>query len=287
MSTLGVFVSDTGQILDVRPGELRWVLGYAWNGLMLSDYAIRQLGFVWFQPGTKGALLRLRADLFTRACFERVVRLMLEHGITRLVIEHEGRGQPAEVLHNINDIIARLDSLRGTTAGERPRDSFIQEKLDLSRLRHPKRQQLAQIFAAWIRCRGRLPDDFAPLKRVGGFQGDHLLVRLRGQDQAIIEAWPNYFRHYTPCESLGLIGRELSDQPDRTFGQWAARPYYQVARQSAARLDLVEAVVRPTNGPAMISRYERLLLPWRTRSGDFWVSGTSLSRSRRLLGLAS
>ncbi|HLZ67850.1 MAG TPA: hypothetical protein VKQ29_16620 [Aliidongia sp.] len=283
MFKLGVFVSDTGQLLDVRPSELRWVLDYPQADFNLSDYAIRNLGFVWFKQDGSGAHLKLRADLFTRACFERVVRLVLEQGIERLIIEHEAEGEPVEVLHNTNDIIARLDFLRGSAPGESPRENYIIETLDLGRLRHVKRRRLAETFATWVRAQGRLPRDLDPLKRVGAFDGGHLLVSLKGRDQAIIQAWPSNIICYTPCESVGLIGRDLSDQPDGKFGQWAAKPYYEVVNQSAARLDLVEAVIRPPNGAPLISRYERLLLPWRTSSGEFWVSGTSLTRSRRLL----
>lgn len=282
----GVFVSDTGQLLDARPSELWSYLDYPKADFNLSDYAIRNLGFVLFKLNTNGAHLKLRADLFTTACFEQVVRLMLEHRIARLVIEHEAEGEPIEVLHNINDIIARLDFLRGTTLGERPRASYILETLDLGRLRHDKRRRLADTFTTWVRSRGQLPPDFEPLKRVGAFEGGHLLVSLKGRDQAIIQAWPSNIICYSPSESVGLIGRDLSDQPDGKFGEWAARPYYEVVRKSAARLDLVEAVIRPPNGPPLISRYERLLLPWRTSSGDFWVSGTSLTRSRRALSSA-
>jgi hypothetical protein len=283
MFTQGMFVSDTGELLDARPGELRWVLNYPRADFNLSEYAIRNLGFVWFKPESNGARLKLRADLFTRACYERVVRLVLEHRIAHLVIEHETEGEPAEVLHNINDIIARLDFLRGTTPGESPRDSFILETLDLGRLRHAKRRRMSDTFSAWVHSHGRLPRDFEPLRRVGGFQGGHLLVSLKGRDQAIVQDWPSNILCYSQNDIAGLLGRDLCDQPDNRFGQWSSKPYYEVVSQSAARLDLVEAVIRPPNGLPMISRYERLLLPWRTSSGEFWVSGTSLTRSRRLL----
>jgi hypothetical protein len=286
MFTLGVFVSDTGQLLDVRPSELQWVLDYPKVDFNLSSYAIRNLGFVWFKPEANGARLKLRADLFSKACFERVVRLVVEHRLQRLIIEHEDEGEPIEVLQNINDIIARLDFLRGTSPTEAPRENFIIEALDLGRLRHPKRQRLSEMFQDWVRNHGRLPRDFDPHKRDGGFEGAHLLVRLKGRDQVIIQTWPHNIACYSPCQSIGLIGRDLSDQPDVKFAEWSSKPYREIASQSAARLDLVEAVIRTPGRPPMISRYERLLLPWRTTSGEFWVSGTSLNRSRRLLRAA-
>jgi hypothetical protein len=278
----GVFVSDTGQLMDARPGELRWHLNYPLADFNLSDYAIRNLGFVWFKPGTNGARLKLRADLFTKACFEQIVRLVIEHRIERLVIEHEAAGEPIEILHNINDIIARLDFLRGTTPGERPRANYIIETLDLGRLRHAKRRRLAETFASWLRSRGRLPRDFAPLRQAGALADGHLLVSLERDDQAIIQAWPSNIAYYSASDSARLIGRDLSDQPDGLFGRWSAKPYYEAVRQSAARLDLIEAVIRPPGAAPLVSRYERLLLPWRTGSGELWVSGTSFNRSQRV-----
>jgi len=279
----GVFVSDTGELVDARPGELRWVLDHPTADFDLSQYAIRNLGFVLFKAEGRRARLKLRADLFTRPCYERVVRLLLQHRIERLVIEHDIEGEPIEVLHNLNDMIARLDYLRGTTPGEKPRQSFILEMLDLSRLGHVKRSRMAQIYTTWVRSHGRLNRDFEPLKRVGAFEGGHLLVSLKGRDQAIVQDWPDNIRCYSPGQVAGLLGRDLSEQPDNRFGQWSSKPYFEAVHASAARLDLVEAVIHPPSGQPMISRYERLLLPWRTSSGEFWVSGTSLTRSRRLL----
>lgn len=281
MLMLSVFVSDNGQLL--QPGDLRWILDYPYPDFDLANYAIRNLGFAQFKLDANGARLKLRADLFTKPCFERIVRLVVEQRVSRLVIEHEREGEPAEVLLNTNDIVARLDFLRGTTPGESPRQSFILETLDLGRLGHLKRRQMSEAYRSWLQCHGRLPGDFEPLKRVGGFQGGHLLVSLKGQDQAIVEDWPNSIRCYSPNQIAGLMGRDLSEQPDNRFGQWSSKPYYEVVSRQAARLDLVEAVIHPPGGLPMISRYERLLLPWRTGSGEFWVSGTSQTRSRRLL----
>ena len=69
-----------------------------------------------------------------------------------------------------------------------------------------ERRQLAATFAAWVRSRGRLPPDFEPLKRAGASEGGHLLVSLKGRDQAIIRAWPSNITFYSASESAGLIG---------------------------------------------------------------------------------
>ena len=281
MFMLSAFVSDTGQLL--HPGDLRWILEYPHADFDLSDYAIRNLGFALFKQDGNSARLKLRADLFTKSCFERVVQLVVEHRISRLVIEHESAGEPAEVLLNANDIIARLDFLRSTTPGETPRESFILETLHLDRLNHVKRRRMSEAYKAWAQSHGRLPRDLEPLRRVGGFQGGHLLVNLKGEDQAIVRDWPSNILCYAKNDIDGLIGRDLCEQPDNRFGRWSSKPYHEVVSRSAARLDLVEAVIHPPGGLPMISRYERLLLPWRTSSGEFWVSGTSLTRSRRLL----
>jgi hypothetical protein len=256
------------------PSELQWAQ-------RLSSNEAYDDGSVWLRFDGDGARLKLRTEIFTQACFERIARLVIEHRLSRLVIERDG--EPVEIVRNGNDILARLDFLRGCSPGEKPRDSFIRARLDLARLRHVKRHRLASAFASWRQSRGRLSRDLEPLDRFGALQGGHLLVSRKGSDQAVIRQWPENVVRYTDCDTTALVGRDLADQPDKTFGPWSAKPYHEVVGRPAAWLDLIEAVVRPPKAPPMIVRYERLLLPWRASSGEVWLSGTQLVRSRTVL----
>ncbi|MGB8843196.1 MAG: hypothetical protein WCC64_19240, partial [Aliidongia sp.] len=48
-------------------------------------------------------------------------------------------------------------------------------------------------------------------------------------------------------------------------------------------LQLVEAVITRVGGRAVRTRYERLLLPWRSPGGDRWITSQPVLRMRHVI----
>jgi hypothetical protein len=46
---------------------------------------------------------------------------------------------------------------------------------------------------------------------------------------------------------------------------------------------LVEAVITQAGGRAVRTRYERLLLPWRSPGGDRWITSQPVLRMRHVI----
>jgi transcriptional regulator with XRE-family HTH domain len=72
-----------------------------------------------------------------------------------------------------------------------------------------------------------------------------------------------------PCEAISLVGRALEDMPDRDFGRWITEGYVETLFGETPRLESVLADIRPPGEKTLRSRYDRLLLPWRSRSDRF------------------
>jgi hypothetical protein len=70
------------------------------------------------------------------------------------------------------------------------------------------------------------------------------------------------------------IGEKLENFPDKEYGRWLSQFYKNVARTGEPRYDYVTAAIR--REPDMYStRYERLLLPWKTSTDEILVSLSS------------
>jgi hypothetical protein len=70
------------------------------------------------------------------------------------------------------------------------------------------------------------------------------------------------------------IGERVENQPDKDYGQWVSEFYRSVARTGRPRYDYVTAAIQAAPGQRepFSSRYERLLLPWKTSSDEVLVS---------------
>jgi hypothetical protein len=80
--------------------------------------------------------------------------------------------------------------------------------------------------------------------------------------------------------TVSAIGEPIQNQPDKEYGAWVSRFYSEVAETARPRFDIVEVIVpKAQRGPWI--RYERLLLPWRTPSGEVLVTlaSTTLATS--------
>jgi hypothetical protein len=73
------------------------------------------------------------------------------------------------------------------------------------------------------------------------------------------------------------IGERIENQPDKEYGAWVAEFYKSVASAGQPRYDVVRAAIqtRPASPDLFLTRYERLLLPWRTPSDEVFVTLSS------------
>lgn len=71
------------------------------------------------------------------------------------------------------------------------------------------------------------------------------------------------------------IGDKVENMPDKEYGRWVADFHRAVSTSGQPRYDLVTAAMQMTDEtgqPHKTLRYERLLLPWRTSSGEVFVT---------------
>jgi hypothetical protein len=106
------------------------------------------------------------------------------------------------------------------------------------------------------------------------------------RNRALVEHIGSGFRVFDACWALGAVGRDLEQQPDPAYGVRSARAYHEVANLGQPRLELVDAVIDVPGRSVRRSRYDRLMLPFRSR-GEIFVCGASVLRSSYPLELAA
>jgi hypothetical protein len=73
------------------------------------------------------------------------------------------------------------------------------------------------------------------------------------------------------------IGEKLESLPDRNYGSWLSSFYKSVGLSGEPRFDQVTAQMKLGQGQNLTytTRYERLLLPWRSETGETFVTLSS------------
>lgn len=68
-------------------------------------------------------------------------------------------------------------------------------------------------------------------------------------------------------QQFQIIGEKVQNLPDKEYGGWVSEFYRGVAATGEPRYDLVTAAIQNSPKP-YLTRYERLLLPWKMNSSD-------------------
>jgi hypothetical protein len=280
---MDILISDTGALWSPSGHELPRppMLG---PGALVGVAHSAGRSYVRLRMRTRGACLHLGEVPISRACFERLVWLLVSHQVERAILAYPGERAEPELLTSQQDIVARLDEIRGAAPGEPARPAFFLERMALARLSEPQRQRMRGAWRAWGRAHGQL--SVAELKReVGKVDGGRMLLRVGGDERLETNAVSDVVRAYLPCQRMSMLGREVEEQPDGVYGEWLASAYRELFQDEEPEpgLQLVEAVIACAGGRAVRTRYERLLLPWHSPGGDRWITSQPMLRMRRVI----
>ncbi len=273
------YLIDAGGCV-VRPPYTRLAeeIGAPRADFNLSEYVVRNMGFVWVRavrgglrivvrPATIGplALATLCYDLADRASERVLVSYLTDHWMH-------------EIVHPSSGLFSRLTELvEQARSGDQPVEPLAAPRhLDMfdSARRHP----LGRMLSLWRDAGGMIrPGVMGAMQTTGMFErtmvgrwdfarADFVFVRSGAQ-----------FRMYDPDWHRQCTGRPIADQPDRAYGQWVARTLRDVSMVGAPRFEFVHAVIGNTQSGRPPWRYERIVLPWRNELGERFVTTTSLA----------
>jgi hypothetical protein len=106
-----------------------------------------------------------------------------------------------------------------------------------------------------------------------------IVGRERPQDRPIMRFIGEAHRWAGDGYRMNGIGQPVEAMPDKEYGGWLAQFYESVSVNHQPRFDRVTAQMEyhgEAGKPRRTVRYERLLLPWRTPSGEVLVTSCSI-----------
>jgi hypothetical protein len=280
-----ILIDDGGQCWETGSHQLYANLKCDRRDFDLANYAIRNLGFVRVRSLGPNLRITLRPDFLTRPAFETLAWKMSVRERTRFVVEVADEHGHLEMIPDLEDAVARIADL-AAGGGAIIRPDFFCEELSLDRLTDHRRGRLNRLIKMWRTLRGNMPEDRLLPFRQSDLGDRVVLVRMHPDKRGVIAHAGCGFTCFDPTWQESVIGRNLEEQPDPGYGRQVAASYRATHAVERPRLELVDAVIKVPGCPVRRSRYERLLLPWRSE-GAMFVSSVSVIRTSFATGLSA
>ena len=277
-TAVDLLLDDNGRVWRTGSQALLDSLHVSRRDYDLTQYLIRNLGFVRFRTLRSDARITLQPRFLTKAAYESLVHVMVEQDSDRTLIEVVDAPNHLEIIPSLEDAAARLADL-ATVGGNIKRENFYREELSFRRLRQDRRlAPLAAMMRRWRLSQGNIRTDLPAEFGDPTLRGRAMMIRMIGDLRGIVEYVGDGFSCFDSSWRQVMLGHDASWQPDPQYGQTAAMAYGETHKAQKPRLEFVEALIRVPGCPPRRSRYERLLLPWR-RGGSQFVSVVSVLRT--------
>jgi hypothetical protein len=272
-----VLVSRSGRVYSTLCPELRRELGAAeQHDFDFPAYAVRNLGYLRFEMRGARSMLsfrpRLATPVATAAAFLRIAEKRPERVVVRSFVEtppEDGRAPTwrHEIFGELSLAFRRVEDLASTASSLRRTRRYLSQPLNLRRLAERRAPSLSAAFEAWRARGGTWSADLIPRLHAAGV-GDRLTIVSRTHGDRLLIDYAS--AGYSSFRAWGVpaVGLDLEALPDREYGAWVAGLWRETLRDERPRLDYIDALIQSPGGPSMLACYDRLMLPWRSSSGQ-------------------
>jgi hypothetical protein len=280
----GTLIDDSGETWAAGSADLRQRLGFGRSEFDLVGYAVRTLGFALVRQRGRSIHLSLHPALVTPATLGTLFYLLAEAMPERLLLSYLQRTWQHEVLRSAHEAMLRLEDLVYATPTWRPRSTYVVQRHPLTPRKHSALQSLGPLLAIWHVTGGLWTDRLRDLlTTLNLLERAVVLHNPTGGDRLVFDYRGASFSFYPPSWNRLAIGRDLEDQPDRDYGLRTAHSYRGALGDGQPRFEAVDAVIRAPGQDTRRSRYDRLILPWRTSDNERFLTGVSVLRATYFL----
>jgi len=243
------------------------------------DRAAREFGFVLVRERATSMQIWLHPPLVTEAALAALFYHMAEARPERLLLSYLLGDWHYEVIRTAGEAMLRIEDLVLTARESRPAGRYHAQSHPSNLLRHSSYAHWAPMVAVWGLTGGRLPDRPCEMLRSWSLQDQALVLRNPPvSDRLLLEHHGGACSLHDPYRDTAWIGRDFEDQHDHQFAAAVANAYRTALGSREPRFEAVDAVVRTPGRLDRRSRYDRLILPWQSATGERIV--TSLWKLR-------
>jgi hypothetical protein len=242
-------------------------------------FAVKNLGFIKFQILDRSVVeIELHPRNVQLPALLAVQQQLLSSQVGLFRVKYFDTAWRSEIMISSERAISRLSELCAPAFAPPPRERFTSEPKDFSSLFSDEGNPLRLLAQKWRVSFGY----FDPT--VISFAIDHQLlsrmmiagVKTRATDP-VFRFIGDGFKSLDDGYPFHAIGEKIENLPDKDYGGWVSEFYKSVARTAQPRYDLVTAAIeaQPAAHKFFVTRYERLLLPWKTPSDEVLVTVVS------------
>jgi hypothetical protein len=273
------FVTSDGQWVHEGSDNFFAALGDRSPDYDAGLFAIKNLGFMRFQTFADSVVeVELHPRNVELPALLAVQQQLLTSPVRLFRIKYFDTMWKSEIMVSAESAVARLSELCGPAFAPRCSDRFVSDQQDYRVLFTNSENPLGLMAQKWRMSFGSfdpsvisfaIKHQLLSRMMVVGIKPRHTdpIFRFIGDGFKWLE---NDYQYYG-------IGEKIENQPDKEYGTWVAQFYRSVASTGEPRYDIVTAAIQPgpDNPNLFMTRYERLLLPWRTPSEEVFVTLSS------------
>jgi hypothetical protein len=276
VNRLSMLVTAEGDWVLEDSAEFRAALGDPAPDYDASLFAVKNMGFIKFQI-LEGSIIEIELhprNVALPALLAVQQQLLTSH-VKLFRIKYFDTAWHSEITVSPEGAVSRLSELCAPSFAPPPTQKFLVEPRDYSELLQDQGSPLRLLAQKW-----RMSFGFFDASVISFAVEHQLLSRLMvfgvkpsGGDP-VFRFIGDGFQWLGRDYQLFGVGQSVENQPDKDYGRWVSEFYKSVATTGQPRYDHVTAGIRltPDEPKLFVSRYERLLLPWKTPSEEVFVS---------------
>jgi hypothetical protein len=275
-----MLVNPQGRWMVEDSDEFRAELGDPDPNYDAPLFAVKNLGFLRFEV--------LQDRLIEVELHPRNVRLpallavqqqLLCSTVSLFRIKYLDRAWHSEITSSAEQAASRLSELCTTCIEPLPTERFSAETRDYTQLFNDEQNALRPMLLKWRMSFGRFDPSVISFAINHKLASRMMIVGVKPREaDPVFRFIGDGFLWTDDNYQMTAIGERTTNQPDSEYGMWVTEFYNSVAHTGQPRYDTVSAAIkRPAESSAgvLVTRYERLLLPWKTPSDEIFITLSS------------
>lgn len=269
-----MLIDDQGEIWGNAAIQLRQSFGSATSAEDLSNYLVKNLGFIAINGYGRSCQIRIRPSVVSHQALDALIYWLADRKFDRILTSYFDTDWRLE-LHGAADIVAqRIIQLMSSEQLIRPGD-FVSEPVQLECL--PNSEVFASLLRNWPMLSNNLHQDGIRIVLHQLTRGRYFLVRQDpSSSHVIFQDVGSGFATLDNDWLQSARGMPVEQQKDGAYGSWIAKKYRNILKQPEIVAEKVDAIVSTTKYGRYRIRYNRLILPTTGPDGSKWLLCSSI-----------
>jgi len=237
-------------------------------------FAVKNLGFIKFQMVAPAIVeIEFHPRNVQLPALLAVQQQIVGASATLIRIKYFTQSWHSEITSSAEQAIARLSELSTPKFSPPWQRKYVVEPRNYESLFSDEESPLRLMAQKWRMAFGHFDPSVISFAIKNKLLSRMIIigVRPRAEEPIFRFIGDGHVNWLAPEHQIRAIGEQVKNMPDREYGGWVSEFYKNVARTGQPRYDYVSAAIE-RSAHTFTTRYERLLLPWRTPSDEVLVT---------------